>query len=363
MSRRLAVALILAAGTARAHVVVQQPGLRQLVQSSTTTAIVEVASPIRMWSTPDGSDRQEYFTLRTVETIAGQAPPARFDAFPHAEGLPAWQPGDTVLIFLESTASRPEFARLAARFPYFTIQPPGQEWKLTAADGDAIRAAVVGYRDLAAKPTGQSAPALRGLLLRSLRSGSAPLRGDAMAELVRAKDARALFTALFASPADLAPFTALLAPDAGLPVTARVALARVLDGAHGFGANAAIRGFTAEPLTAAERVQLIRAAAATQDAGVSAWLASLLVAPDATLRREAAYALGHPWHAAHARALAERIADPDRGVARAALRSLGAMETPEASAILERIAAGDPGFLRQLAEAELRRTTAAQPPP
>lgn len=363
MSRRLAAVLLLAAGAARAHVVVQQPGLRQLLQSSATTAIVEVASPIRMWSAPDGSDRQEYFTLRTVETIAGEAPPARFDVFPHAEGLPGWQPGDTVLIFLESTASRPELSRLAARFPYFTIQPPGQEWKLAGADGEAIRSAVVGYRDLGAKTAAAAAPALRGLLLRSLRSGSAPLRDDAMSELVRARDAHALFMALFPDASDVAPFSALLARDAGLPVTTRVALARVLDGVHGFDANATIRGFTAEPLGTTERVQLVRAAAAAQDAGLSAWLASLLVAPDATLRREAAYALGRPWHAEHARALAERTSDPDPAVARAALRSLGAMESPEASAILQRIAAGDPGFLRQLAEAELRRGAAAQPGP
>ncbi|MCC6641450.1 MAG: HEAT repeat domain-containing protein [Deltaproteobacteria bacterium] len=363
MSRAVAVALLLGAATAHAHVVIQQPGLRQLMQAGTTTAIVEITSPLRLWSAPDGSDRQEYFTVRTVETVVGEAPPARFDVFPHGEGLPAWQPGDVALLFLEATASRPEMAGLATRFPYYTIQQAGQEWKLTGADGDAIRGAVLAYRALAAKPAAEGAPGLRELLLRSLRSGAQSLREDAIAELVRAKDAPGAFAGLFPGRADLTPFTALVAPDAGLPVTTRVALARILDGLHGFDADAAIRALTTEPLSAGERAQLVRVAGASQDPGISVWLASLLVEPDAALRREAAYALGHPWHAAHAQALATRLADPDSTVARAALRSLGAQESPEASAILRRVAGGDPGFLRQLAEAELRRATAGQQAP
>lgn len=367
MSRVVAAALLLlGAATARAHVIVQQPSLRQLLQSSTTTAIVEIASPLRTWTAPDGMDRQEYFSARTVETIAGETPPARFDVFPHGEGLPAWQEGDRALIFLDATARQPEFASLAARFPYFTIQQAGQEWRLVGTQGDAVRAAVIAYRDLSNQPASQAAPALRALLLRSLRSGAPALREDAIGELVRMRSVPGLEQAMFPARADLAPLTTLLAREAGLPVTSRVALARLLDGLHGFDAGPAIRTLTKEPLTGTERVQLVRAASATHDAGVSSWLAGLLASPDVTLRREAAYALGHPWHAAHVQALAARLADPDPSVARAALRSLAEIDSPESMAVLRRVAAGDPGFLRQLAEAELRRTASIrglQPPP
>lgn len=371
MSRRAAAAaLALAAtwlpftiGPARAHVVVQRPGLRHLLQTSAAAVVVEIASPLRMWEAPDGSDRQEFFTVRALETIAGAPPPSRFDVFPHGEGMPAWKQGDTALLFVERTASRPELAGLAARFPYFTVQEGGQEWKLGGAEGASVLAAARSYHTLASKPAAEAAAALRRLLLQGLRSGAPPLREDAMAELVRAQSVPGFFMTFFPGPADLAPFTALIEREAGLPLTTRVALARILGGVHGFDGPLAIRAMTEEPLSAEEKLQLVRIAGAEPDTEISAWLAGLLASPEPLLRREAAYALGRPWHAQQAGALARTLQDPDPGVARAAIRALGSIETPEATAMLQRVANGNESFQKHLAEAELRRIALEMRPP
>lgn len=352
----LAFATALAPSAAVAHVVAQRAGLRQLLQSSEVAVVVEFASPLRMWSAPDGSDRQEYFTVRTLETLAGTPPPPRFDVFPHGEGMPAWREGERAILFLERTSRRPEFASLAARFPYFTLQESGQEWSLDGPAAAPVRSAARAYTDILAAPSGRVTARLRALLLRNLRSGVGPLREDAIAELVRAAE----IPGFFAGEKDVAPFSALLAREAGLPVTMRVALARLLDGHGGFAASGALRGLTAEPLTAEERVQLVRVLASTHDAFVSTWLAAGLGSPDATLRRESAYALAAPWHAAELAALTAALGDPDPTVARAALRAIGSLGSPSAAAVLEQVAVGENPALGRLARAELRR---ADPPP
>ncbi len=357
MSRALAAVLLLAAGSAEAHVVIQQPSLRQLLQASDAVAVVEFVSPLRIWEASDGSDRQEYFTVRTVETLAGDPPPTRFDVFPHAEGMPRFSEGDAALLFARRTAEHPEFARLASRFPYYTLQQAGQEWKVSAPGGEAIRAAAAAYDEMRGGTAAESLPALRGLLLQSLRSGVAPLREDAIGELVRARNV----PGFFGSPQDAAAFTSLVARP-GLPVTTRVALARILDGVGGFRGDAVIASITQEPLGDAERVELIRAASSARDAAVTAWLVGLLGNPDPALRREAAYALGRPWHAGSAGALAEALGDPDPTVARAALRSLGGHATVESGTMLQRVAQNRTDFLGDLARAELRRIAASAAP-
>lgn len=358
MSRVLAAALLLAAGAAQGHVVVQQPSLRQLLQASEAVAVVEFVSSVRIWEAPDGSDRQEYFTVRTVEGVAGERLPERFDVFPHAEGMPDFAEGDQALLFVERTASHPEFVKLAARFPYFTLQRAGQEWKVSGPGRAAIRSAAAAYRKLQSIPARESQAALRRLLLENLRSGSAPLREDAVGELLRARS----LPGFLDDPKDAAEFTSLVARSSGLPVTTRVALARILDGAGGFAGDAAIGSITQEPLGESERIELIRAASAARDPAVTGWLVGLLASPDPVVRREAAYALGRPWHAGCAEALAGALGDPDPSVARAALRSLGGLGTVEAGTTLQRVAQTRPDFLGDLARAELRRLASAAAP-
>ncbi len=232
--------------------------------------------------------------MRAVEAIAGDAPRAPFDVFPHAEGVPLYREGDIALLFLERTSRRPEFASLAGRFPFFTIQERGQEWKLMDRDAMAVRAAARAYQDLRSNRTADGRAALRTLLLRNLRSEVPALRADAVAELLRARG----LPDFFPGPEALAPFTALVGRESELPLTTRVALARTLDGVQGFDADAAVRAMTTETLDREERLALVRVAGNVRDPAVSLWLSRRLGSADATERREAAYALAHPWHAA-----------------------------------------------------------------
>lgn len=364
MSRRrlgalVAFGVLTAASSAGAHVVVQRAGLRQLLQSSDAAVVVEFVSPLRIWSASDGSDRQEYFTVRTLETIAGVPTPVRFDVFPHAEGMPGWREGERALLFLERTEKRPEFAGLASRFPYFTIQEAGQEWALDGESGACVRDAAREYRRLLDAKGPEATAALRRLVAGNLRSGVSPLRADAVAELARAAKAPGFFE----TPADVAPFAAQVSVATNLPVTTRVALARLLDGAPGFDSRAALRGLAQSPLEPGERLELIRALGALDDPALSAWIATSLSSPDPALRREAAYALAWPWHAAQVAALARHLDDPDPGVARAVLRAIGALGTAQAASILEREAARDGSPLAPLAKAELRRAGGASARP
>lgn len=361
--RRLrALGLLLAAaavaGAAPAHVIAQRAGLRQLLQGSDVAVVVEFVSPLRMWEAADGSDRQEYFSVRTLETLRGAAPPARFDVFPHGEGMPAWREGERALLFLERTASRPEFARLAARFPYFTIQEAGQEWSVSGADGARVHGAARAYRKLEDATGPAAGAALRTLLAENLRSGVPSLRADAVAELARART----LPSFFPGPAEVAPFAALLGRDSGLPGTTRVALVRLLDGAPGFEAGAALHAMTREPMAPEERLQLVRVLGAVDDPVLSDWIAAGLAGPDPALRREAAYALSHPWHARHAALLGAALRDADPNVARAAVRALGALGSPEAARMLEKEAARSESPLAPLARAELRRKAPAGQP-
>ncbi len=349
-------ALLLPAPLAGAHVVLQRPGLRQLLQQSEVAVVVEFVSPLRMWEAPDGSDRQEYYSVRAVEAIAGDAPRAPFDVFPHAEGVPLYREGDIALLFLERTSRRPEFASLAGRFPFFTIQERGQEWKLMDRDAMAVRAAARAYQDLRSNRTADSRAALRTLLLRNLRSEVPALRADAVAELLRARS----IPDFFPGPEALAPFTRLVGRESKLPLTTRVALARTLDGVQGFDADGAVRAMTTETLEREERLALLRVAGNVRDPAVSLWLGRRLGSADATERREAAYALAHPRHAARWQALSVALADPDPSVARAALRALGALGSPEAESVLRRVAGQEPSVLQRLAAAELRRAAASQ---
>jgi HEAT repeat protein len=137
---------------------------------------------------------------------------------------------------------------------------------------------------------------------------------------------------------------------------------KLLEGAPGFDAPARLFALAKGPLGPGDRTTLIRVAGSVSDPGLSAWLADLLAAPDAAVRRDAVTALGHPWHRDHASAVAAATADPDPAVARAAVRALGGIGSSGARDALEKIASNE-GFLGVLAAAEVRTLAAPALPP
>ena len=175
----------MAGSSVASHVVVRRRSLRQWSQQSALVAVADVLTPIQIWSAADGSDHQEYFTIRVFETVAGAwlvgKRGAEVDVFAHAEGQPRIRVGDRMMVFLDRSADHPEFAQLAKHFPYFTSQGAGDEWKV---DGDdpVLPGIVREWRELR---NGETYVALRTLVLRELAVKNARIRGDGIGELLR----------------------------------------------------------------------------------------------------------------------------------------------------------------------------------
>ncbi|HSJ97923.1 MAG TPA: hypothetical protein VLC53_12660 [Myxococcota bacterium] len=280
----LALAAALCAGGARAHVLFERATLREWLLGADLAVVAEFEGDARLWQAPDGSDRQEWFRVRVVETLRGTAPGATLDFTPHAEGFPAFRAGDRALLFLARSATRPEFAGIAARFPWISFQGAGHEWRLVGGDGAAILAVARRWAALSSARTGLQAE-LRDLLLAELGSGVARLRADALSELVAMRGLPgfldATTTAALAAWAD--------AP--GLPAAQRLALVKLLDGAPGFDAPARLRALADAPLEGPALLQLIRVAGASDDPELRAWLVARSEDPRPAVRREASAAL------------------------------------------------------------------------
>jgi hypothetical protein len=340
--------------------------LRQWAQGSDVIVVAQFRSGMQVWRAADGSDAQEFFTVRVLETVHGsliadprhstRVPTDDVDFFPHAEGEPRWRPGDVAVLFFDRTAERAEFASLADRFPYFSAQGAGHEWTLTPATRDEIIDIVRGWVTL---PTPAAAASVRTLLLRELRSSHESLQADGLAELVYARPQRSLFP----DGAAVEPFTQLTA-DGPLSTPRRVALARTLDGLPGFDAGAALQRITEQPLTPPERTALIRSAGMTNDARLGAWLVTLLDDKDPLVRREAVAALGHPWHGSHIGSLMRTATRDDEPVALAAVRAIASIDSPEAQAALADLGHADRPAVAHAARAyrkQASRTPRRQP--
>jgi hypothetical protein len=290
-ARRTAVAITaafvlgaVAAGAARAHVLFERATLRQWLLGADLVVVAEFESDASMWQAPDGSDRQDWFRVRVLETLRGAAPGPALDFTPHAEGFPAFRAGDRALLFLSRTGEQREFMRIAHRFSWVSFQGAGQEWRLAGADGEGILAIARRWAALADARSGV-ADELRSVLLAELGSGVARLRADALSELVGLRSVPGFLdaptTASFAAWAD--------AP--GLPVSQRLALVKLLEGAPGFDVGARLRALTEAPLDDPVRLQLIRVAGAAEDPRLRAWLEAQSTDARPQVRREARLAL------------------------------------------------------------------------
>lgn len=341
--------LLLGAPRSSAHVVYAREGLRQLVQGADLIVVARFESGPLLWRAPDGSDHQEYFRVRIEQVLKGERPGDRVDFVPTAEGFPGYASGDRALLFLVRSESSPALRPLAQRFRWFSIQGAGQEWKV-GSEREGRIAAVREYLRLSSLPNSTLRERYPALLLRELRGPDVRLREDAFGELVRLL----ALPGFFRSRSALDPFAALVA-DPTLPTSFRVSLALALDGRFAFSAADALRPMTQEPLAPRDRSALVRACGRLHDAGLSAWLAQELRAPEARRRREAATALAYPWHASQLPVLVSAVDDEDPEVARSALRALAELGTPGAREALRRLSGNAEHPLHARAAAELRR--------
>ncbi len=266
--------------------IVGRETLRQWTAESAAAAVVVFESDGQLWRADDGSDRQDFFRVRVETVLCGALEAGPLEFFPHAEGFPSFRAGDRALLFLERSADRIEFTSLSPRFPWFSTQGAGQEWKLPP-DESGTRILEVAQRLASHRVSRPANPnrALRDVVLAELGSGVPRLRRDAISELVTARlrpdflDAEAMRSfASFVDTTDLA-------------VTERLALLRLLDGAPGFDASARLRAMTREPLAGPALAQLVRVAGASDDAALRAWVATLASDARPEIQREARAAL------------------------------------------------------------------------
>lgn len=337
---------LLGPGHADAHVVYDRRTLRQWAQEADVIVVAQFRSGMQVWRAPDESDAQEFFSVRVLETLRGTVA-GNIEFFAHAEGEPRWRPGDVAILFFDRTAEHGEFARVAQRFPYFSVQGAGHEWTLAPATRDEV---VSIARRWATVHQPLPPEDLRTAFLRELRSGDTRLHADALAELAHA----GCGAPLFADATAVEPFAALVTTGT-LSAASRMALARALDGCPQFDVAGALRQLTEQPLAPRERIALIRAAGMTRDTTLGEWLVGLLTDPDPMVRREAIAALGHPWHTLGIAPLAKIAATDEDAAATAAVRALAAIATPAAYAALMELAQGPRPLIANAARAYLKK--------
>jgi hypothetical protein len=351
--------VLILAPAAFGHVVFARGTLRQWVQHSAAALHAEIVSGPEIWTAPGGGDRQEFFRARPIERIAGTSPTGgTFDFFPHAEGFPGFAPGDRVLLFLERSDERAEFAGLAARFPWFSVQGAGEEWRLAGEDDPALALARAWSAWLVDGGTDRERFAV--LLAQGLGSGDDALARDALLELIRA---RALPGVLDAQGvARFAPFVS--APALGIP--RRSALFRLLAERPGFDPAGPFARLVADAATPEERRILVIQLGTFEGSGATAWLSAWSRDPDARVRRAVVEVQARRGEAADLELLARALGD-EPGVARAAIRALGTLRAdgtqpdPRTRALLEATAKGDDPERARWAAAELRRSALSEP--
>lgn len=342
------------AAVAPAHVVYQRKTLREWAQQADVMIVAQILSPLRVWTAPDGSDHQEYFSLRVVEVVAGELTATTLDVFPHAEGEPRYRVGERALLFLDRTASHGELARLAQRFPYFTTQGAGHEWQLDDSAAEVVALA----RAWRALGPGAAYPARRDLLLRELEAANRQLRAEAIADLAAIRDA------LITDPPAVDRLVAMIRADA-LQVREKIGLIRMLEGAPGFAPAAELQRLAAAAQAAGDddgRAAVLRAAGALRDQAMTAWLRAQLAASDREIVVAALAGLGHPWHgAAVPDVAAAAAAGGDPRIVAAAIRTLGGIADDDSAAALRAIAAAPQQPAASLAAAQLRRLERRRP--
>ncbi len=334
------------AAPAAAHIVFDRRTLPQWIARSRLVLVAEVRTPLLIWSAADGSDHQEYFSVRVIEALAGDSPAPQLDVFAHAEGEPRLRVGQSMLLFLERTAEHAEFAHLASRFPYFTTQGAGQEWSFASGDRTVPELARA-WREVLRR--GGSYTDRLALIVRQLETADPRLRADALRQLVHLRGTQDL-----AVDRSGRQRLAAMTETADLSVSQRLGLIKTLDGVGDFSTPSALLKMARSELTAAERLAVIRACRGVDDAALAAWLGEQLRSIDVDVTIAALAAVASPYHSMLVEPIAVLAGDLRPPVARAAVRSLAAIGTARATAHLRRVAAGHSDAAK-LAAAELRR--------
>jgi len=333
-----AVAAVLLAGGARAHVVFGTETLRGLVQQSDLVARVRIVSP--------GSDlalEEPIVVAEPLDVFKGPAAPGQLRFVQHGHGVPLYQKDQEVALFLQRIGRSRELGSLAGSVEWVSIQE-GEAWECDASLVAALRA----YAALEKLPPAQQPAGLRQITVKLLASPDPRLASSAVrdvavagdAPIVTEEDLPALEKVLWSSTTLIGVRVALLAElERRKLAPGPPSWVKLLRETHG-----------------ADQIAVVRALAAHPSAAVTHQLVALLASPDLQLVSAAAIALGVPGNEPAVEPLGKLLGSREARVRMGAIRGLGRIGTPSAQAVLAKAAASHPdAATRRRAGAEVAR--------
>lgn len=342
MSRRAAVAVavatVLAAGAARAHVVYGTTTLRGLVLESDLVARVRIVDP------GVGLPGEEPIVVaEPLEVIKGSPVDGRLRFVQHGHGVPLHQKGQEVALFLQRIERSRELGSLARRVDWVSIQEGA-----ALAGGAGPVAALRAYAALEKVPPGQQPQALRRVTVELLASPDPTLASSAVRDVALARDAPIV------TAEDLPALERIVASES-TPIGVRVSLLAELE-RRGLVEGPAQWAKLLRETQGSDRIGAVRAAGAHPSAPVTRELVGLLASEDPLLVSAAAISLGAPGNDPAVEPLARLLASGEERVRMAAVRGLERIGTPDARARLAQASASHPDpATRRRAGAAARR--------
>ncbi|MGI9432783.1 MAG: HEAT repeat domain-containing protein [Myxococcota bacterium] len=342
-----AVAAVFACTAARAHIVVDVPSLYRLVSGADLVVRAKIVGGSALGP---ATERRPVTRALVLETLVGEAAVGSSVVFAaHGHGVATYAEGEEALLFLRAAERNRELGGLAeAGLRWVSLQEHDEKVLLEEGSGATRVAAARAYAGI---PRAASAEERRAALarqtLRNLGSSDPQLALWALSDLTLAGDAFPL------TPADLARLRSR-ALDVESSIGLRLALLAELERRGVDDTNTQWLAIL-QNSQGTERVAVVRAARAHSSPPVTRALFGLLEDPDLAAAEAAAVSLGVPGNEAAVDGLAAMLASPEPRLRMAAIRGLGRIGTPGASAALEDGARthSDPATRRR-AQAELR---------
>jgi hypothetical protein len=354
-TRRLAaLAVVLWAAAAQAHIVYGAKTLRGLVAESDLVLRARIAA-VDQWigvSKEQGGTGRPGVEAEVLAVLKGKLDEDRVRFAQHGHGVVRFEPGRETLLFLIDIARSRELGAVAdaGLYQWVSIQEDSDDYPLEPATRQRVLAAVHGYLAAEDAPSAElRAAALRRATLDLLTSRDPRLAASALRDLVLAPSA----------PLVTADDVRVLLPIVDDPHTSmgvRVGLLAELERRRLAGGSDHWLRLLSSEVPTRDRVTAIRAASGSANPAVRARLVALVSDPDEEVGAAAAAAIGRPGDASAVAPLAAALQRPSARVRMAAIRGLGRIATPDAARALETAAASHPDpDTRRRAAAELRK--------
>jgi hypothetical protein len=344
----LLAALLAVALPAHAHVVYGATTLRQLSFQSDLVGRARIIDAAAEVALAEPLERETVVVADMLEVFKGSRE-ERVRFVQHGHGVPLYQPGDEVVVFLQRIERSRELAGsgVATRVGFVSVQEAGERFALDPASRDAFTAALRGYAALESLPADARPDALRRITVELLASQNSELAGSALRDLVLAGD-RPLITR------DDLPVLETLLTNAATPISVRIGLLAELE-RRGLVDGPPRWAALLRTTSGADRLAAVRAAGAHPSGAVTAALTPMLANKDPLLAAAAAVAIGTPGAQGAVAPLAGLLDSSEPRVRSAAIRGLGRIATPGAREALAKAAASHPdAATRRRASAEVR---------